>query len=84
MQIIINTKYNVGDTVYIADYFHGEYLVCPKTYTVEAFHIFVEEGKQELKYTLHGDYGYTMLKEDNCFGSCAECTKWCEKQNKSL
>ena len=81
--LVIDTKYNIGDIVYIADCFYGEYIACKIPYIIKAVHISIEEDQQEIKYVLvNNRLGYTLLKQDSCFPTYAECTKWCEEYNK--
>ena len=89
MKIKYNTKFEVGDTVYIAETYYGEYYVS-EPLTVQRIHINVDRLglhiEYELKYkdeTFKHFYNIDML-EKQCFPDREECRLWCAMQNKNL
>lgn len=83
MQTTINTKYNIGDTVYTIGLYHDYYPIS-KPYTVKNILINGNVNNIHISYEIENDELIECVPEGWLFSSCAECTKWCEKQNKSL
>lgn len=82
MDFSIITRYDIGDTVFIAE-FYDEYMVS-KVLTVVTIEISVSANKTKVVYYLNdgSDYkGYYF--EDALFATYEECTKWCEEHNKN-
>ena len=83
MQIILNPKYNIGDTVYTCGHYHELYPIS-QPYTVVNILVNGDIHRARLTYMIERDGLTDKVPEDWLFKSYAECTKWCEKQNKSL
>lgn len=83
MDFNISTKYNIGDKVYITE-FYDEY--APQgEFTVATIEISISSNKTKVVYHLNkGDDYQGYYPEDSLFATREECTKWCEEQNKNL
>lgn len=87
MNIQYNTKFEVGDTVYIAEIYYGEYYVS-EPLTVQCIHINVDKFGQNIEYALRYEgqrFQYLwdiQMEERHCFADRDECKLWCAMQNK--
>jgi hypothetical protein len=82
MDINITTKYSIGDEVYVADCYYDYYpQITP--YIITDILITVN-NKVVVRYRIERDGCSNSVPEEWIFETYAECTKWCEKQNKSL
>lgn len=83
MNITINTKYNIGDIVYIAWCYNGEFLPENKLYTINKIYAYAENENIKISYGIidNSDDMEMEVYECDCFPTYAECTKWCKKQN---
>ena len=88
MNIVVNTKYNINDTVWFADYFYDTFFPCKYPAKISEINIDVDENKQAVHYWTTVDYGngtsLVRQSEDACFNTYEECTKWCDEQNKKI
>lgn len=88
MDIVVNTKYNINDTVWFADYFYDTCYPCKYPAKISEINININESRLAAVYLLAIDYGdgITLEKcaEKFCFPTYEECTKWCEEQNKKI
>lgn len=83
MDFNITTKYDLGDSVYIAE-LYDEYMPS-KELTVTTIEFSISTNKTKVVYYLNEGDGYKgYYSEDALFATCADCTEWCEKQNKNL
>lgn len=87
MTIQYDTKFEVGDTVYIAEIYYGEYYVS-EPLTVQRIHINVDKFGQNIEYALRYEgqqfqylFDINMMEKD-CFTDREECRIWCAMQNK--
>ncbi len=82
MKINVDTKYNVGDTIYIAESYNGEYFPSQACEIIKIHLLcfgvnFLAERVYEIK-----NQGFPeLISESACFATYAECTKWCEEHN---
>jgi hypothetical protein len=82
MHFNIITKYDLGDYVYIAE-FYDEYIPS-KELTVATIEFSVSANKTKVVYYLNdGDDYKGYYSEEMLFATCAECTEWCDKHNKN-
>ena len=80
MKITIETKFNVGDTVYIADHYYDFY-ANHEPYIIKDILIDVRNCRRHIVYEVEqGDYIY-CVPEDWTFTTYKECAKWCEEHN---
>lgn len=88
MNIAINTKYDVGDTIWFADYFYDTFFPCKCPAKISEINIEIDERSQIIYYWTTVDYGEGIVvekfSEAACFHTYEECTKWCEEQNKKI
>lgn len=89
MKIRYNTKFEIGDTVYIAETYYGEYYVS-EPLTVQSIHINVDKFEQCIEYSLRYKgqlfqhlFNINVL-EKCCFADREKCRLWCAMQNKDL
>lgn len=80
MHFDIVTKFDLGNNVYIAE-FYDEYMPSRKL-TVATIEFSVSANKTKVVYYLNEDGNYKgYYSEEALFATCEECTKWCEKHN---
>ena len=82
MKINVDTKYNIGDTVYIAECYYSEFVpsaacVITKIHTA----CLGVNFPQEIVYEINNQGFPELVGESTCFATYAECTKWCEEHN---
>ena len=82
MKININTKYNIGDTVYVADHYYDFYPISTPG-IIENILIDGDINKIRIDYIIQQDIFTVSVPEEWVFPSYAECTKWCEEHNKT-
>ena len=82
MEINISTKYNIGDKVYVAECYY-DYYPQQIPYTITDLLIKVDDKRIALIYEIEQNGMTDSVPEEWIFDTYAECTKWCEKQNKS-
>lgn len=81
MQIVVNTKYNIGDIVYVANHYYDFYPIS-KPYTVKNILINGNSNKIYIDYEVEQDEFIERVPEHWIFSTYAECTKWCDEKNK--
>lgn len=82
MHFDIITKYDLGDNVYIAE-FYDEYMPSEKL-TVTTIEFSVSADKTKVVYYLNdGDDYKGYYSEEALFATCEECTEWCEEHNRN-
>lgn len=83
MDINITTKYNIGDTVYIAQCYYGDFF--PGQATIIDIRIMVGgvNAPHDIIYRVHNGGFLEIVSESSCFDTYAECSKWCAKQNET-
>lgn len=81
MDINKQSKFNLGDEVYIANYY--DEFTPSKPYTVTAVLTITDGNGTVVKYRIRNATEEIVMFEHSCFGTCEECTKWCEKHNKT-
>ena len=76
----IETKYNIGDTVYIPEYYE-EYFPS-KPLQIDSILIQASTSNYIVKYILNGSgYDIEVNQEQNIFKTYNECDEWCNKHN---
>ena len=87
MKIKYDTKFEIGDTVYIAETYYGEYYVS-EPLTVQRIYINVDKFGLYVEYALRYEgqqFKYLwdiQMAEKHCFADREECRLWCAIQNK--
>lgn len=80
MRLVTETKYNVGDTVYIADHYYDFY-ANRQPYTIIDVLINVNSRRTFVQYEVEQDGISYRVPEDWTFATYEECVKWCEEHN---
>ncbi len=85
MNLNINTKYNIGDTVWFADYIYDTHYPSKYSGTVREIEIEISETQQLISYWVIVDYNgnkeLEQYSERACFATYEECIKWCKEHN---
>lgn len=79
MDINIKTKYNIGDTVYIPE-FYEEFLPS-KPFKVTGVLINISTDITSIQYQLQSSVYEETVAEPQVFSTYEECTKWCDNRN---
>lgn len=83
MKTVIDTKFNVGDMVYVADHYYDFY-ANRIPYLIKAILIDVNHRRTRIAYEVEqGDATY-RIPEAWVFATYEECAEWCEKENESV
>lgn len=80
MKITFETKFNIGDQVYLAETYH-EYWANSKPYTVVGISIHMNEHATKIIYRIEQDGLIDSVSENLLFATHEECVKWCEEHN---
>lgn len=86
MKTAIETKFNIGDAVWFADYYYDTFYPCK--YHGEIYEVNIEITKTQMliSYWMTVNYKnsreYEKYSECACFRSYEECAEWCDKRNK--
>ena len=83
MTIAIETKFNVGDAVYVADHYFDYYPV-QTPYVINDILINISNRGTRIMYCVEHDDTTDRFPEDWLFSTYEECTKWCDEQNKKF
>lgn len=80
MERCINTKFNIGDVVYIA---HSYEMYSPnkEPYVVCGIDIKINANKTWIIYDVKQDGITNRFTEEWLCETYEECTRWCEKRN---
>lgn len=80
MKISVETKFNIGDIVYVADNY-DDYIANSEPHIVQDVLINVSRRGTHILYEVNRK-GFTFtITEAWVFATYAECTKWCEEHN---
>ncbi len=80
MTFTVNTKFDVGDEVYIA-YSYYEYYASSKPYVVKRVRIQSDGHTTHIVYDVEQDGAEDSVIEGLTFATYKECTKWCKEHN---
>ena len=83
MKLSIETKFNIGDTIYIAECYE-DWCTYKKPFIISDISIYANSHTTHILYEVQQDGLTDRVPEDWVFGTYEECTKWCEKHNKTL
>lgn len=82
MSISIQTKFKIGDKVWVPDNYYG-WVPIKNEYEVFNIEIHIDSQNQRVFYTLKDCDGHTQRYPSKmCFSSYDECQQWCSKENK--
>ena len=77
------TKFDIGSTVHIAD-FYDEFIPYKQQMIVRDVDIRIFHDKTFITYFVEYDGVTERVPEEWLFNTYEECTKWCKEQNGSL
>ena len=81
MSINIQTKFNIGDKVWIPNHCHNWFPI-REAYTVFNIEVSIDAQSQRVFYIIKNDNGNTERYPSRlCFKSYDECKQWCDKDN---
>lgn len=85
MDINIKTRYDIGDTVYIAECYNGEFVPSKACIVkdIKIWSIGINEPRRIIYKVLNNDFEET-IDEPVCFESYAKCLEWCDLHNRKL
>lgn len=80
MRVTVETKFNVGDIVYVADHYYDFY-ANHKPYIVSDVLIDINSKRTRIAYDVEQDGFIYRVPEEWTFSTYEECTKWCDEHN---
>lgn len=82
MDINIQTRFNIGDEVWVPYLYHDWYpLKC--RYIITHIDIQIDSKSYRIFYTIKNENNSGQRYPDRmCFGSYEECKQWCDQENK--
>ncbi|MGN0318742.1 MAG: hypothetical protein ACI4E1_12500 [Lachnospira sp.] len=80
MKIEVETKFNVGDLVYIPELYHHEWFTLKRPFEIYKIIIKTYGNTVYIYYELLDEI-LIERKEDFVFTSYEECERWCIEQN---
>lgn len=78
MKLSIETKFNIGDTVYIAERFE-DWFAYKKPYIIFDISISANSQIVRILYEVQQDRFTDSVPEDLVFSTYEECVKWCDE-----
>ena len=80
MKLSIETKFNIGDTVYIAECFE-DWFTYKKPHIISDISISASSKAVHILYEVQQDGFTDSVPEDFVFSTYEECAKWCNERN---
>ena len=80
MQMTIESKFNIGDIVYVADLYHDFY-ANRKPYVVKDVLVDINSRRIHIQYEVEQDGLVCYSPEDWTFATYEECVQWCKERN---
>jgi hypothetical protein len=80
MKFTIETKFNIGDVVYVAQLYHDFYAT-RNPYTIKSVCIKATPWHTYIKYDVERDGHIESISEACIFTTYEECEKWCKENN---
>ena len=80
MKLTINTKFDIGDQVYLAQTYY-EYWANSKPYQIVGVNLHMNEHATKLIYNIEQEGSVTSVSENLLFATYEECAKWCKEHN---
>jgi hypothetical protein len=82
MEINITTKFNVGDIVYVPDYYYHTYYASTRKRIINYINIYAADNLVVVYSVLDKDLNMiSEYAERMLFATYEECQKWCAEQN---
>lgn len=82
MKIEIETRFNIGDLVYLPGFDGEEFRPRKNPFEVQSFWLYCDPNTHKIIVSYDLDDDLLGYSESACFASYEECEQWCEKQNK--
>ena len=80
MILTINTKFDVGDEIYVA-YHHYDFYASEKPYIVKDVCVQSNFRRTHIVYEIEEDGVTWTIPEAWAFATYADCAKWCKEHN---
>ncbi len=80
MKITVETKFDIGDVVYIADRYH-EFYANRKPRVIKNIYIMSTAWRTYVQYEVEYSGTSELVFEACTFATYEECTKWCNENN---
>ena len=80
MKLSIATKFNIGDTIYIAEC-DEDWFAYKKPCVISDISISANSKTTHILYEVQQDGLTNRVPEDWVFGTYEECIKWCDEHN---
>lgn len=81
MELIIKTKFNIGDAVYAVNYYSDYFYAPRKPYIITDIRIRIDNKGIHTIYECEQDGVTDTFPEIWVFNSRSECCQWCEAHN---
>ena len=82
MDINISTKFNVGDTVYVTDYYHDTYHASKRRCIINYINVYAAPTLDVVYSVIDKDLNIIIdYAESMLFSTYEECQNWCDKKN---
>lgn len=78
MTLTINTKFNIGDTVFVPACYYELYAQ-RESYTIKDILINVRCNKTYVRYEIEQDGCIDIVSENWTFATYEECEEWCRE-----
>ena len=80
MDLTIETQFNIGDVVYVADHYYDFY-ANHKPYIIKDVLIDINNRRTHIQYEVEQDNFIYRVPEAWVFSSYEKCARWCEEHN---
>ena len=80
MKYTLETKFDIGDTVYIADHYY-DYYASHTPYVVTGITVKINHNGTYIAYYVEHGENTDYLPETFIFSTYDECVKWCDEHN---
>lgn len=84
MKIEIETRFNIGDLVYLPGFDGEGYCPRKELFKVQSFELKYDPNTQNITVSYGLDNGWMGCNEYLCFASYEECEQWCEIENNNI
>ena len=84
MKITLDTRFNIGDTIYAADHYHDGFYTSRQPYIITDIIININNRDIRTMYCTEQEGHTERFPESWVFDTYEECIKWCEEQNEDL
>ena len=83
MKVTLDTKFNIGDTVYVVDHYY-DYYVSHTPYMIIDVLINVNKRGTHIFYEVEQNDVTDRVPESWTFNTYEECARWCEEHNRGV